>query len=94
MQREHVKNSLLFVFCVCVCVACGLFVPKQELNLGPLQWKHPVLTTEPSGNSLKAKLKTEIVQPLEEPCWGISLEYIDEISKMNTKFKNTNSNAE
>ena len=30
----------------------GSLFPDQELNLGPWQWKHRVLTTEPPGNAL------------------------------------------
>ena len=30
----------------------GYYFPDQQSNLWPLQWKHGVLTTGPSGNSL------------------------------------------
>ena len=32
-------------------VACGIYFPDQGLNLGPLHWKHGVLTAGPPGKS-------------------------------------------
>ena len=30
-------------------LACGIQLPDQGLNLGPLHWEHPVLATGPLG---------------------------------------------
>ena len=32
--------------------ACGIWLPDQGSNLGPLHWEHRVLATGPSGKSL------------------------------------------
>ena len=35
-------------------MVCGILVPDQGLNLGPLYWKHGILTTGPPGKSSAA----------------------------------------
>ena len=49
-------NCSLWDFEVEVCellvVACRIYFPDQESNLGPLHWAQEILATGPPGNSL------------------------------------------
>ena len=49
-------NCSLWDFVLEVCellvVACRLYFPDQELNLGPLHWAQEILATGPPGNAL------------------------------------------
>ena len=59
------KCGILFTnFGQAVCLV-GSYLPSQVLNLGPQQWKLPVLITGPPGNSpSNAILHKESVKPL------------------------------
>ena len=54
------------VFFVVVVAACGIWLPDQGLNSGPLLWELGVLTTGPPGNSLllNSVIKKQVTQKL------------------------------
>ena len=49
-QKEKHQYSIIFILWQHY-LACGILVPDQGSNLCPLQWKHGVLITGPSGRS-------------------------------------------
>ena len=55
---QDLQSSLLHaesfsVACELLVMACGIQLPDQGSNLGPLHWEHEILATGPSGKSHK-----------------------------------------